>query len=292
MLGLVACGPTIALEPEVTTGGEDSSTSAPDESGPPAPVTVTTPPMPGDTTDGPLDTGSPDTGEPWLDLPEDCSIFEQNCPPGFKCMPYANDGGNSWNDTQCVPLVPDPGAPGDPCTILGSGLDGLDDCDGTSMCWDVDLETNMGTCAAFCVGSPEDPSCAESCHYCTISGDGVLTLCLESCDPVAQDCPLGQACYAANEVFTCIPDASPEDAVIGSPCEFINACPPGSLCVNGDSVPGCEENIGCCSPVCPAGGADPCPGLLPGTECVPWYGDEPPPPSQCGVSDPGVCIIP
>jgi len=293
---LIACGPAITLESE---GSDDGEPTAGTDSGPPPPGTATTPPTPGTTTTpptpgtsvGPLDTGEFDTGEPWLDLPEDCSIFDQDCPDGYKCMPYANNGSNAWNDVKCVPLVDDPHGIGEPCTVQGNAVSGLDDCDAASMCWDVDLETNMGTCVAHCIGSPEDPGCPEPCHSCAIMGDGVLVLCLAACDPIAQDCPMGQACYPLNIGFACAPDASPPDAAIGSPCEYINGCPPGLLCVSASTVPECEGTQGCCSPACPVGGVDPCPGLLPGTECVPWY-EEAPPPEQCLSADPGVCVTP
>ncbi len=40
-------------------------------------------------------------------------IWAQDCPEGEKCMPWANDGGGSWNATRCSPLDPNPSAVGD-----------------------------------------------------------------------------------------------------------------------------------------------------------------------------------
>ncbi|MCA9654351.1 MAG: hypothetical protein H6712_35155 [Myxococcales bacterium] len=287
---LWGCGPQIELETaEDDSGGATTSDPPSTTGGTIPPMTSVGPTSPPDT--GPVDTGL-DTGEPWLDLPEWCSVIEQDCPEGFKCMPWSSDGSNSWNDTKCVPIVPDPNAPGEPCMVEGSGVSGIDDCDGISMCWDVDPETNEGTCVPFCIGTEQEPFCADRCNYCTISGDGLITLCLSSCDPIAQDCAPGQACYPVNDQFICAPDASPEGTGIGSPCEFINVCPPGLVCLNAAAVPGCDGGIGCCAPVCPAGGADPCPGLLPGTECVPWYPDGIPPGIGCFSTEPGACVIP
>ncbi|MEX1365759.1 MAG: hypothetical protein AB1Z98_21710, partial [Nannocystaceae bacterium] len=116
--------------------------------------------------------------------------------------------------------------------------------------------------------------------------------CLDRCDPITQNCGPGQACYPVNDVFTCAPDASPADAGIGTPCEFINVCPPGLACLTADAVPECEGSIGCCAPYCPVGGADPCPGLLPGSECTPWYEEGGAPPEACVVAEPGVCVLP
>ncbi len=294
-LGSVGCGPTISVD----TDGAPGSTS----DGPPATtttsVTTTTattvnPTVPGDTTVGPVDSGGLDTDEMWMDLPEDCSTIEQDCPPGYKCMPWASDGGGAWNDTRCVEIVPDPNAPGETCSVEGSGTSGLDDCDGTSMCWDVDPATNEGTCRPFCIGDFENPTCAEPCDYCPLFGDGNITLCFPLCDPVGQDCPVGEACYPTNDSFACAPDASARDTQIGTPCEFINGCPPGLMCLNADSVPDCMGAIGCCAPSCPVGRADPCPRLLPGSECVPWYEDGTVPPhvEACFTAEPGACLIP
>ena len=59
----------------------------------------------------------------------ECDIWAQDCPDGEKCMPWANDGGNSWNATRCSPLDPNPGQPGDACTVEGCGVSGIDNCD-------------------------------------------------------------------------------------------------------------------------------------------------------------------
>jgi hypothetical protein len=65
----------------------------------------------------------------------ECDLWKQDCPPGEKCMPWANDGGGSWNATRCTPLAEDPRQPGEPCTVEGSGVSGRDDCDIRAMCW-------------------------------------------------------------------------------------------------------------------------------------------------------------
>ncbi len=291
----MACGPIVSVDPADSTDPDTSDmveTNGPVTTGvntSSTPPSVTTNLPPDDT--GVFDTGPMDsTGSGIPDFPEFCSTIEQDCPPGFKCMPYANDGGNAWNATICTPIARDPNGVGEACTVEGNGVSGIDDCDGSSMCWNVDTKTNEGECFAFCLGSEAEPTCADECNQCSISGDGALTICLHGCDPLVQNCDPGSACYPVNDNFVCAPDASDKTAGLGSPCEFINACPPGLACVDAATVPGCMGGIGCCTPMCPAGGADPCPGLLPGTTCVPFFPDGGGPPKQCVVADPGICI--
>ncbi len=222
----------------------------------------------------------------------ECDIFAQDCPEGEKCMPWAADGGGAWNATRCSPIAENPGQAGDECTVEGSGTSGVDDCDIGTMCWDVDPETNSGTCVDMCTGDESNPVCEDPDTFCTIANDGAIVLCLPACDPILQDCPDGQACYPINDGFACAPDASGEMGVYGDPCEFINVCDPGLFCVNPEVVPGCAGAIGCCSEACDLsdpGGSAQCSGEAGGQECVAWYeeGNEPP-----GYEDVGVCAIP
>jgi hypothetical protein len=221
----------------------------------------------------------------------ECDVWAQDCSEGQKCMPWANDGGSSWNATKCSPLDPNPAQPGDACAVEGSGVSGIDDCDVSSMCWDVDPETNMGTCIAFCSGSEANPVCEDPSTTCAIANEGVLILCLPNCDPLLQDCIEGQACYPIDDDFACAPDASAEMGVFGNACEFINACDPGLFCANPDAVPNCAGG-GCCSTFCdlsdPDGSAA-CPGAAGGQECVAWYEEGQVPP---GYENVGACAIP
>jgi hypothetical protein len=220
----------------------------------------------------------------------ECDLWTQDCPAGQKCMPWANDGGSSWNATKCSPVAPDPKQPGDECTVEGNGVSGVDDCDAASMCWDVDYETNMGHCEPFCIGSDDNPICLDPCRSCVIDGGGITMLCLLNCDPLIQDCLGGQGCYLLYDRYACSPDASGPDAgARGDPCEYINACDPGMMCANADAVVGCQGAIGCCTPFCEVNGpAGQCPE--PDEECVPIFepGQEPTP---C-VDSVGACMLP
>lgn len=291
-LGL-ACGPTVELEDDGTasSSGTGSTTTSPPATVGPTTAATTAMTSVGEVTSG-VDVDTGDTSV-LLDvfIPEDCSPIEQDCPRGYKCMPWANDDGNVWNDTKCVPIVEDPSAPGEPCTVVGSGTSGEDDCDGTSMCWDVDPETNMGTCQPFCTGTEDRPTCADLCDECSIASDAVITLCFTTCDPLVQDCPPGQACYVQGDDLWCVPDASLREGAIGSPCEFVNVCDPGLVCLDASTVPGCPGGSwGCCTPYCALAGPDPCPGLLPGSTCVPLFEDGEGPPEACVIAPVGACM--
>ena len=203
-----------------------------------------------------------------LDLGEDhrCDLWAQDCPAGTKCMLWANDGGSAWNATKCSPIDPDPDAVGEPCTVVGSGVSGIDSCDLGLMCWDVDPETNEGVCVAHCVGDSSDPKCLEPAHHCV---GRTVQLCLPSCCPVEQDCEEGRACYPAVDTFMCAPDASGESGAFGDPCEFLNVCDPGLFCTAPELVPGCVGS-GCCAPFCDLG-SETCSDFHPDLECVPWF---------------------
>jgi len=220
----------------------------------------------------------------------ECDVWAQDCPEGEKCAPWANDGGSSWNATRCVSVDSSPGVPGDPCVAEGGGLSGFDDCGEGSMCWDVD-ETGMGTCISFCSGNEAAPVCEDPDASCVIANDGVLILCLPSCDPLLSDCAEGSACYPTENSFVCVFDASGEAGAYADPCEFTNVCDPGLWCAPAQAVPGCATGS-CCTPFCDRSDPDAsaaCPGAAGGQECVPWYEEGQVPP---GFEDVGSCMIP
>ena len=222
----------------------------------------------------------------------ECDLWSQDCPEGEKCMPWANDGGGAWNATRCSPLDPNPAQIGDECTVEGSGVSGIDNCDLGSMCWDVDPETNMGTCVAFRMGSEAAPVCEDPATSCVIANEGTLILCLPSCDPLLQDCSEGQACYPIDDAFACAPDVSGEMGLHGDACEFINVCDPGNFCADAAGVPDCAGSSGCCAAFCDLSDPDAsmnCPGAAGGEECTAWYADGQAPP---GFENVGACVIP
>jgi len=259
---------------ESTTSGTSQATSIDSESS----TSLATDPVTGEptTSEPPSTTATATTSDsetstdPFLPEPDypsifECDTFDDDCPPGQKCMPYNNDGGASWNATKCFDIM-GTGTHGDPCTVFESAVSGRDDCAARHMCWDVDPETLKGGCIAFCDGSSESPSCAPEMTSCVIPSEGVLNLCLPSCDLLIQDCPEGQGCYVINDSTSCAPVSVPPDqGLAGDNCEFVNSCQPGLMCLDGALWPECEMSSGCCAPVCDLSEPE-C--LEPGTECV------------------------
>lgn len=241
----------------------------------------------GDDPTGDDPTGDDPTGDdPTGAVGEDCDVYAQDCPPGDKCNPWSDNGGSNWNALGCFPVVPSPDQPGESCTVENSGVSGFDSCAVGSMCWDVDVETNVGTCVAMCEGSALNPTCSQPGTACTISNEGVLNLCLPACDPLAQSCPGGQGCYPVDDTFVCAPDASGGAGQQGDACEFINACEPGTACVEGAAYgAGCFSN--CCTTFCTLGTGFDCPEA--DQDCIPWF-DEGAAPS--GFEDVGLCAVP
>ena len=221
----------------------------------------------------------------------ECDVWAQDCPEGEKCSPYASDGGGVWDDSKCVPVVPDPDAVGEPCMVEGSGVSGIDTCALGTMCWNVDPETNMGQCVLLCQGSYRqcagDPlSCCPPASTCTIASQGVLNVCFPTCDPLIQNCEAnGDYCYPNGEDFVCLPDASGPAGEPGDPCDAQNACDPGTHCGDPSTYPDCDPNApGCCIPFCDQSA----PECAPGAECQPWYAE----PAPLGYEHLGACRLP
>jgi hypothetical protein len=223
---------------------------------------------------------------------KECDQWVQDCPRGEKCMPYSGDGDNAWESLKCVQVQENADAVGEPCTVEGSGVSGIDSCEKGAMCWNVDTETGTGVCVAMCIGTPDQPKCADAETSCFNSNDGVLTLCLPKCDPLLQDCEGDDLCIynpQATSEFLCVLDASGEEGQEFDVCEYINACDKGFFCANPALATECDPMAGgCCLPWCdlsvmPA----PCNGV--NQECLPWFemGQAPP-----GLENLGVCGIP
>jgi hypothetical protein len=254
------------------------------------PTTTGTPPTTGDDTTGMAETSgfiiTPDGGG----NSNECDIWKQDCPEGQKCMPWANDGGGSWNATKCTPLDANPKQPGDECIADGGGVSGVDNCDIGTMCWFLN-EENVGTCIEMCTGSQDNQMCPDG-KVCDESNDGVIIVCLETCDPLAQSCPADQICFFDGvSEFICDFDASGDMGAYGDPCAFINVCDYGLFCATQMAVPGCPSADGCCSPFCDVTLENTCPGADMMQECIPWYESQglPVPP---GMENIGACAVP
>ena len=178
----------------------------------------------------------------------ECSVWAQDCCEGDKCVAWANDGGNAWNATRCVPIDPDAGGVGDPCTMMSSEVSGVDTCVVSSMCWNVVDDTLTGECVGFCEGSENNPICAPE-DTCVIANDGVLNLCLPSCDPLAvTPCEDGFGCYpTADEAWACLPVGAWVEIGTLRPA----LCPPHSTAIDVTDASFCEPATDlCCAEIC------------------------------------------
>lgn len=214
----------------------------------------------------------------------ECSVTEQDCPRGQKCNAWANDGGNSWNATQCFPLEPAPDAVDETCTVEGGGVSGIDSCDVGAICLDVDPDTNEGICIPYCVGSGSNLSCEDPTRACLVTGNGIRPLCPPNCDPLdAETCPEDQACLEWGSWFACVPHGSADAGQAFDTCEFGNACDPGLFCGDAPRIGACAPQAArCCTPYCDLS-APTCPEP---TTCVPYFEEGQTPP---GSEDLGLC---
>ncbi len=191
----------------------------------------------------------------------ECDPILQDCPVGEKCVAYAS-GGAGWNNDKCVPVTGNQ-AVGEPC-ILDNIISSMDNCDEHGQCFNLDNDNN-GTCLAFCGCTYEEPACAAGTN-CLIGNDASIALCVERCDPLAQDCPPGEACYPSGETLLC--SAVATNLPPGQPCGYINDCAAGTACYQG--IAGCAG--ACCTPFCDIDGDDSECVVLPGTVCEAVYG--------------------
>ncbi|EDM77707.1 hypothetical protein PPSIR1_38621 [Plesiocystis pacifica SIR-1] len=221
--------------------------------------------------------GSETTG-----APAPCDMFAQDCPEGQKCVTYW-DGG--WQPPICVDVVGDTPY-GEPCTHDGVNAP-QDTCDADSWCFGfMRIEgEDVGTCTPFCLGDAEMAECPEG-YACQISAEGPA-VCIDTCDPLLQNCPPLEACYWTNTQFACLPGGGvPLNNV---PCMFTNDCMGGSLCLTGELFNLCE-GANCCAEYCSiAGGDGPCTEEEDAHVCVPFFEEGRAPE---GWEDVGVCILP
>lgn len=251
-------------------------------------------------TSGEVTSAAPTSGEPATTTPQpttgegttgevagECSVWDQDCPAGAKCVPFDSMSTGVVDSARCVELVQSPRQSGDPCETEG-GVVGLDDCDEGLLCWFLDAD-GEGVCTPMCAGSPDNQICGDGL-VCDVTNGGFLPLCLATCDPLAPACPMGQICIPSgpNSTFLCDSDASGDAGAFGDPCEYINVCDVGLTCVAAANVPGCVS-AGCCTEYCDVG--QPADGQCSGApeqECLGFFDDQTAPP---GLEDVGFCGV-
>ncbi|MEM7158776.1 MAG: hypothetical protein AAF799_38395 [Myxococcota bacterium] len=224
--------------------------------------------------DDPTDCGDPDSR--WHCTPVECEIGSLDCLDGDKCVPWANDGGSAWNASRCTPVVERPGSVGDPCTMDGSPVSGVDTCDRASMCWGVDPETLEGTCRIFFGAQAIVPDC-DAAHECVVLNEGYVPLCLLPCNPLQPDaCGEGEECRFATDSdgLYCLPEVGGQ--ILGNSRDCVDqTCSPAELCAPAKLLPSCEVE-GCCTPWCDItdpGADEACAALDPERSCLPFYAD-------------------
>lgn len=280
-LVLMSCA--IKTHPFESATGNETSTSAVTDgsSGPP----TTTDGMTGvsDSTlsstgsEGTLGSGSSDSSS----NPAFCEIWTQDCPRGMKCKAY----GDSYENSHCVPLVPNPGGPLDPCEVMGRNEDAVDSCDEWSVCWFLkDPPVGSGVCLPICSDMNPAPECPKEwlCVYTT--QDSQLFRCLPPCDPTLPTCPGASSCAPDDAGFHCEDSFTPP--AYGEPC--LAQCKDGLFCSLADNVPGCAPPL-CCTTYCNLNVLNPCPA--PEQTCVSYYqlSGKPEIPQYAHV---GLCVVP
>ncbi|MEZ4452254.1 MAG: hypothetical protein R3B09_22500 [Nannocystaceae bacterium] len=253
----------------------------------------------GSTTQGTSSSGpATETSAPLPDTPgqgNQCSLFEQDCPEGQKCVAWNMSGGIFPDGVKCVDAPPNPAGPGEMCEVTGGFGSGEDTCGVGSMCFDLDNNLK-GVCIEYCGGTAESPLCSVNDQKCVVFFDPPVPLCFTRCDPLVQDCPPDEGCYMdeaqiGSEGFVCMPTvlAPNEDGNYGDLCYNQAGCAPGFACIYPENVPNCKSEY-CCSPWCDLE-VDPeiCAKLDPTMECVPWYE---PGKATPGLENVGICGIP
>ena len=174
-----------------------------------------------------------------------------DCADNEKCSAYVMEPGYCCVDTNtCVPILGDLEF-GDECTRT----DMNDDCGNGLFCMtQTSGSTGMGVCLQFC-----DVTNATDCAdkglpdaNCVSFNDGVLPLCEDACDPLAQDCANSNfGCYAVGDQgFTCtLPGFDNGLGNDADECFTIQSCKPGLICTDGASVTGCTADT-CCTQFC------------------------------------------
>ncbi len=246
---LLACLVVVGCTPLTVSSSASDSEDAAEPVPEPGPD-----PWPPEESDTGEDEDEDDEGSDFLtdmDMPPElewCDFWAQDaCPPGEKCQAIASTpGSGAWDANVCVPAGHD--KVGETCCLAGVGNcpivgpPGTDSCDATSICFDVDVDTLLGTCAEYCVGPSSSASCPQTGGWCNTLAGGVLNWCDAPCDPFDPDrCDAYTSCLAEF--------GYPDDEFEGFRCRWTvadDATEVGSECALSEyGVPGCAEGLFC-----------------------------------------------
>jgi hypothetical protein len=233
------------------------------------------------------DTSTTGDGDGDGDGEQQCDPIAQDCPDGFKCTALDTDQDDFWDANKCVDAPDDGGVAGDPCTIEGEDMfTGIDNCAEGYLCLNVDENQENGACIEFCSSDMTCPNTSGGDGVCIVQNDGVLPICLSTCDPLLQDCAGQAACYGTGEPpFICFNPDAKGGGQDGTACGYLNACLEGLSCAAAETQENCTSmEYGCCTPFCPLDGVGACTGA---EECVPFFAME-----QPGFENVGICALP
>ncbi|MFO7562076.1 MAG: hypothetical protein R6X02_05490 [Enhygromyxa sp.] len=187
-----------------------------------------------------------------------CNPWLEECPDGEQCVPHGGALATEWwTLARCA--AEQSAKLGEPCSRLEGVFDGIDTCEAGAVCWDVDPDTELGTCIPLCTGAPHAPLCPEG-SQCVLADPMWAGFCLPACDPFADNCTPGYTCTLVGDALACMPVAS-ETAELGGTCEHPNDCGSGLACVGADRLPGCAGER-CCAIYCDLDAPECSPGEL------------------------------
>jgi hypothetical protein len=286
--GIASTAPVTTFDPDSNTGGITTATSsASSDSGEASSISSIS------VSEG-EDIGDSDDGSSFIQKfdivcfahcpPWRCDVWDQDCGDDEKCVPWANDGGDTWTDVRCAPVDPAPALIGQPCLAQGNGVSGIDDCEAGAFCWGVDPTTLEGTCVAMCTGSQAQPLCPEGLE-CVTGFDGNLNVCATPCDPLERACGDDGTCAildTAASTFACLPTPAFVTVEYGAPCEnaSLSICGTGLVCLGAQHVPGCIGEA-CCSLLGDLASPPACPDIT--QSCLP-FAENMPDLCVCGVA--------
>jgi hypothetical protein len=251
----------------------------------------------GDSNDSGNETSdSNDTG-----VNSECSMCEQDCADGQKCVPISLGNDLVPDFLGCTPVDDKTVPVGDDCQIRDYYGAGQDNCEKGAFCVANDFVELTGFCQQTCCPNEQESGCPHG-DVCELLLDGIpnvpaVPLCMPGCNPLEPN-----ACdQVGRPDWRCIP------TTLGSTCEFFCApptplsegdeysdqngpcllwtdCKQGLHCQQSQSIVGCDVGFPyCCTAYCDTTDPTTCPD---GLECEAFGCPNP------EFEDVGACITP
>lgn len=233
-----------------------------------------------------------------------CAPGSRECGEGHKCVPWRCGDDCCTNSTRCVELTGTLKL-NDEC--FRDGDEQTDNCGPGLFCMPDGQSTGgggPGRCVELCVPKQGTAgNCDELGHtgqHCFNFNQGSFPVCLETCDPLARDCPdPADECYLAIDQFFCTQTTCPnscDPAEIGDECATEHACRGGLICAPSELSATCNnrdcgnpDTCGCCALLCDLLADDPDENCdrESGEHCVPVLANP-----VDKVAHVGICAVP